>query len=349
MPSSQSLVYFLPWEKRDNFPELLEKSGATNEIVANDLVAIKIHFGEKGGDGFIKPDLVRPVIQFIKKQKAKPFLTDTGTIYFGERRNAVSHLVVAADHGFTQTKLQTPVIIADGLLGDDYVAVEINGKHFKKVKIASAINNAHSIIALSHFKGHLLAGFGGAIKNLGMGCGSRLGKFEMHSSVAPTLAPSLCKACGACVTRCAQNALSIVDDKITLNTTLCAGCGECVVACDYRALTITWNEGATRVQEKFVEYAAGAIKNKRAFYVNFVNHVTPNCDCQSKGEKEMVRDIGILASKDPLAIDQASYDLVLKKGGNVFTKAHPEIDGTVQLAYAEKIGLGTRNYKIIEI
>lgn len=344
---TKSKVYFLPWGKRDRLTELLDRSGAPDMVRPNDLVAVKLHFGEKGNDGYIKPDFVRPVLQMIRRRKGRPFLTDTGTIYNGKRTDAVSHLLLAAEHGFNQTRLATPVIIADGLKGDDYEEVEIKGSHFKKVKIAGAIRKADSIIALSHFKGHLLSGFGGAIKNLGMGCGARLGKFEMHSSVAPTLSAENCTACGACVAKCAQGALSIEDGKVHLNQTLCAGCGECVIVCDYRALSITWNEGAAGVQERFVEYALGAAKDKRSFYVNFVNHITPNCDCMGIKEEPLLPDVGIMAGNDPVAIDQASLDIVLERAGNVFEKAHPGIDGNVQLQYAEKLGLGQRKYELV--
>lgn len=346
---TKSRVYFLPWEKRDRLTELLDRSGAPDMVRPKDLVAVKLHFGEKGNDGYIKPELVRPVLQMVRRKRGQPFLTDTGTIYNGQRSDAVSHLLLAAEHGFNQTRLATPVIVADGLKGDDYEEVSIKGSHFKKVKIAGAIHKADSIIALSHFKGHLLSGFGGALKNLGMGCGARLGKFEMHSSVAPAITAENCTACGACVAKCAQGALSIGrGGRVSLNADLCAGCGECVIACNYHALSITWNKGAMEVQERFVEYALGAVRGRRAFYVNFVNHVTPNCDCLSKKERPLLPDVGIMASLDPVAIDQASLDIILERAGNVFEKAHPGIDGNLQLAHAEKLGLGQRRYELVE-
>jgi uncharacterized Fe-S center protein len=182
-----------------------------------------------------------------------------------------------------------------------------------------------------------------------MGCGARIGKFEMHSSVAPTYENKLCEKCGVCVGVCAQSAITLGKDGITLDGEKCVGCGECVVACPYGALKITWNEGAASVQERYVEYAAGALKEKRAFFINFVNHITPNCDCMGLKEESIAPDMGILASTDPLAIDQASLDLVLKTSGDVFRAAHPEVDSTVQLAHAEKMGLGSRKYEFVEI
>jgi uncharacterized Fe-S center protein len=342
-------VFFLPWDRRDELASLLERAGAARELKKGDYVAIKMHFGERGGEGFIEPKYVRPVLKLIRDAKAKAYLTDTNTIYHGPRNNAVGHLTVAAEHGFTQTKLQTPVVIADGLKGDDYRLVEVKGDHFSSVKVATGVYQADFLMVLSHFKGHLLTGFGGALKNLGMGCGARVGKFEMHSSVAPTYESQLCEKCGACVKVCAQTAITLGNDGIALDGDKCVGCGECVVACPYGALKITWNEGAASVQERYVEYAAGAVRGKRAFYVNFVNHITANCDCMGLKEKSIAPDIGILASTDPLAIDQASLDMVTKAAGDVFRTVHPEVDYTVQLTHAERMGLGARDYEIIEI
>ncbi len=339
----------LPWERRGELDQLLELSKAGQEIRKGDYVAIKMHFGERGGNGYIEPKYVRPVIKMIRARKAVPFLTDTNTIYHGPRNNAVGHLTVAAEHGFTQTKLQTPIVIGDGLKGDEYRSVPVDGKHFSEVKIAAGIRQADFLMVLSHFKGHLMAGFGGALKNLGMGCGARVGKFEMHSSVAPTYDQKACAVCGACVGVCAQGAISMRSDGIDLDRERCVGCGECVVACPYGALKITWNEGAAGVQERFVEYAAGAVAGKRVFYVNFVNHITPNCDCMGMKEKPLTGDVGILASADPLAIDQASLDLVVESAGDVFRAAHPDVDNSVQLAHAEFMKLGSRSYELVKL
>lgn len=351
MPSNpaKTQVFFLPWDARERLPELLVRSGAADHFLPGDLAAVKIHFGEKGNDGYVRPDLVRLILQLLRKYKARAYLTDTGTIYHGQRSNAVSHLILAADHGFTQTRLQVPVIIADGLKGDDFEEVAVDGDHFRSVKIAAGIRHADSLMVLSHFKGHLLSGFGGAVKNLGMGCGARLGKFEMHSGAAPTLTVDSCEGCGACVVRCEQKALTLSEGKVRLDPERCAGCGECVVVCDTRALSITWSQGTKAVQERFAEYAVGAVKDRRAFYLNFANHITPNCDCLSKGETPLLDDVGILASADPVAIDQASLDLIVARAGDVFRASHPEIDGTIQLAHAEKMGLGKRTYELVAL
>lgn len=315
-----------------------------------DFTAIKIHFGERGGDGYIKPKSVRPVIKAIRKLKANPFLTDTNTIYRGTRSDAVSHLVVAAEHGYSQTKMGVPIIIADGLRGTSFEEIPVDGTHFKRVKIAAEIMKVDSMVALSHVKGHLLCGFGGAIKNIGMGCGAKVGKYEMHSGTIPEFDRKVCKKCGACVAVCPQGAITLVEDGITIDITKCAGCGQCVAACDYGGLNIPWGQTPKAVQERFAEYAVGASKGKRCFFINFVNHITPNCDCMGTKETPIAPDVGILASVDPVAIDQASLDLMDKNAGHpVFKKLRPNIDHTVQLAHAEKMGLGSRKYELVEI
>ena len=182
-----------------------------------------------------------------------------------------------------------------------------------------------------------------------MGCGARIGKFEMHSSATPTLKERLCIGCGACQQACAHGAAAVVAKKASIDLSLCVGCGECVVACPTGAISITWNEGAAQVQERMAEYALGAVKDKRTFYVNFINHITPNCDCMGFKENPLMPDIGIVASADPVAIDKASYDLVLKNGGDVFKKAHPDVDGTVQIKRGSELGLGDPDYSLIQV
>ncbi|MFA4972616.1 MAG: DUF362 domain-containing protein [bacterium] len=347
--NKKSKVYMLPWARRKELTKFLAASRALDCVHEDDRCAVKMHFGEEGNDGYIRPELVKPVLEMIKKRKARPFLTDTCTIYHGPRNNAIGHLGVAADHGFTIESMGAPVIIADGLRGTDYQDIKVNGVHFSKVKIASGICEADSIVVLSHFKGHQLTGFGGAIKNLGMGCGARIGKFEMHSCATPAYEEADCIACGACAEVCAHGAATVENKKASINLKLCVGCGECVVACPTGALSITWSEGAAQVQERMVEYAMGAATDKRLSFVNFLNHITPNCDCLSRGERLMVPDIGILVSADPVAIDQASFDLVLKSGGDVFEDAHPGVDGRIQLARAAEMGLGSREYELVQI
>lgn len=348
--TQKSKVCYLPWDQKDRFEELLEIAGIGAQLGKDDFTAIKIHFGERGGDGYVSPKWVRPIAKAIRKAKAKPFITDTNTIYRGARSDAVSHLVVAAEHGFSQTKIGVPVVIADGLRGTSFEPIEVNGTHFKEVKIATEIANADSMIVVTHSKGHLLVGYGGALKNLGMGCGAKVGKYEMHAGTNPEVNAKACVKCGQCIVACPAEALSFVKEVITVDTERCVGCGQCVAACDYGCLNIPWSQPSMSVQERVAEYAFGAVKNKRIFCINFVNHITPNCDCMGTVEKPLMNDVGILASTDPVAIDQASLDLIAKKSGNdPLKKAHPDVDYTVQLAHAEKIGLGSRTYELVEI
>lgn len=347
--ASKSKVFFIPWREKDRLHDLIERSGLPEFVKTGDFVAVKIHFGEKGSDGFIKPDLVRPVLDAIRGRKGRPFLTDANTIYHGSRSDAVSHLLVAAEHGFSQTRLGAPLIIADGLTGGDFEMVEVSGRHFSRVKIASSIMKADAMIALSHFKGHLLTGFGGAIKNLGMGCAARPGKFEMHSTAKPTVKTNLCTGCAACIARCSHHALSLESGVIRFDESACTGCGDCIIVCKGGALTLTWNEGAASVQEKMAEYAVGAIKGRRTFCINFVNHITANCDCMGMKEEPLMPDVGILASADPVAIDKASLDLVVESGGDVFKEANPNADYNVQLRHAKGLGLGRLEYELISV
>ncbi len=353
--TAKSKVYFLELDQLDKLPALLKTAGIADVVKKDDLAAIKIHFGEKGNKGHIKPKEIKPVIKLAKELGASPFLTDANTIYRGERTDAVHHLNVAADHEFHLKFLGAPVVIADGLRGNSYVEVEVNPldhargkyKHFKKVKIAEAIYYADSMICLTHFKGHELTGFGGAIKNLGMGCAARPGKYEQHNSIVPQVQATNCTACGACIKWCSGEALHLENDQIVLTPEKCVGCGQCILACNFKVFSLPWNDSSKEVQEKIAEYAAGAAKDKRVIYVNFINFITKYCDCFKTVGQPIMPDIGIVVSLDPVAIDQASYDLTIKHAGKDILKEETGTDGSIQLKYAESLGLGTRQYELI--
>ncbi|HCJ65750.1 MAG TPA: 4Fe-4S ferredoxin [Elusimicrobia bacterium] len=372
----KSKVYFLDYQSKKNdhlkyLPELLEKINPREIIKENDFTAIKLTFGEKGNFGHLKPAEVKPVVEKIKTLGAHPFVTDANTIYVGERSDAVHHLQTASFHGFREETLGCPILIADGLRGNSYVEVEINPvrkvsnfsngvnlKHFKKVKIAHAIHYTDSIVFLTHFKGHEVTGFGGTLKNMGMGCGARAGKYEMHHSIVPEIVAENCTACGLCIKWCPSSALTLhvtlntlhKESKIFLDKNKCTGCGECILTCHYGAIKLPWNESVKNCQEKIVEYAYGAVKNKNFFCINFLQYITKYCDCYGRKEEPLIPDIGILVSTDPVAIDQASVDLVNKKfGKDFFRDIFPQIDWTIQLDYAEKIGLGSRKYELISV
>ncbi|MBN1622135.1 MAG: DUF362 domain-containing protein [Endomicrobiales bacterium] len=344
-----SQVYFLPWSKLDNFSDWLKSIKLFEAIKNRDFTAIKIHFGEKGNKGYIKPEFARKVAEKVKLRCGIPFLTDANTIYVGERADAVHHSVVANKHGFSIENCGCPIIIADGLRGNAGVDIEVNLKHFKKVSVSNAIANADFIIFMSHFKGHEVSGFGGALKNIGMGCAIRAGKYAMHDKVHPKVMIERCNGCASCIKWCSANALKLENKKIVMLKEKCVGCGECILSCPQGVFQIPWDEKTGAVQEKIVEYACGAVKNKPHFSINFLNFITKYCDCYRTKEEPLLADIGVLASSDPVALDQASIDMVNKKYRKDFARdMFPEIDWELQLKYAEKIGLGKRQYTLAE-
>ncbi|UCD86348.1 MAG: DUF362 domain-containing protein [Desulfobacterales bacterium] len=328
-------------------------------------VAVKLHFGETGNTAYVRPVFVRKIVDMIKEAGGSPFLTDANTLYVGTRSDSVAHLRTATLNGFTYAVVDAPLIIADGLRGGNETAVTVNLKQFKKVYIGSEIVRADAIVSVAHFKGHELSGFGGTIKNLGMGCASRKGKLAQHSTVTPKVKRKKCEGCGECVEYCAQKAISLIDEKAKINRKKCVGCGECIIVCPNQAIQIQWDQTIPVFLENMVEYTAGVLKGKKdsATFLNFIIQVSPACDCYSHSDAPIVPDIGIVASTDPVAIDQASADLVnnaeglrtscltknFKPGKDKFRALYPKVDWEIQLEYAEEIGLGTRSYELIKI
>lgn len=328
-------------------------------VKRNEPCAIKLHFGEYGNDTYLHPPYVRHVVDKVLKAGAKPFLTDSTTLYSGMRHNAVDHLNVACMHGFAQAVVNAPVIIADGLFGENDIPVAINQKHFREVYIADAICRAPAMVVLSHFKGHEMAGFGGAIKNLAMGGASVRGKRDQHATHVQ-IDESKCVGCGQCVKVCPQNALELVNGKSHVDTARCIGCFECITVCPVKAISIDWATEMEPFVERMTEYALGVVKGreKRICYINFVLNVTPDCDCVEWSDAPLVADIGILASTDPVALDQACFDLVnkapaldpkLAEAADKFSARWPHTRGEVQLSYGEQIGLGNREYSLERI
>ena len=346
---------------------LLEHAGLAEGVKPQSMTAIKIHFGEEGNASFIRPILVRPVVDAIHALEGKAFITDTNTLYVGSRSDAVSHLETAIRHGFNFPVINAPVLIADGLRGNSTHTVKVGLRHFQEVKIAAEIFNADAMVVLSHFKGHELPGFGGALKNLGMGCAGREGKLSQHSNISPKVTRKRCVGCGQCLSWCPAGAITLDDEsgKAVIDNDLCVGCGECIVICPQKAINIRWNETIPVFQEKMVEYAYGACQGKRerCFFVNFVVQVSPACDCYGHNDMPIVADIGLLASRDPVALDQACADLVIAAPGlpgsalgseigagcDKFKVLYPEVNWRPQLAYAEEIGLGSRSYVLEKI
>lgn len=339
--------YKSPLEK---IKKLLNKCNVSNIFKEGEITAVKLHFGELGNTAFIRPIYLRPVLESLKELKTRPFLTDTNSLYVGMRTNSVDHLHNANLNGFNYSTLQAPIIIADGLRGENTKNIEVNLEIFKKVKLASDIINAEGLVVLSHFKGHEISGFGGAIKNLSMGCASRQGKLEMHSQTKPVVKQSICTACGRCVANCPADAI-IIKEKAVI-TSKCIGCARCISVCPVEAVNVVWNETAENTQKKMVEYAYGVDKKfkNKVIYLNFLTSISPACDCYPGNDKPVGHDIGFLASDDPIAIDKASFDLVVKEvGRDPFKEEYPEIDSNIQFNYAKKIGFGSTEYNLIEV
>ncbi|MDR3244482.1 MAG: DUF362 domain-containing protein [Elusimicrobiota bacterium] len=346
----KSKVYFLPWDRKEELAPFLKKAQVFEHIKAKNFTALKIHFGEDGNNGYIKPEYVKQVVKIAREKTAFPFLIDASTLYSGQRSDAYHHLLIANKHGFNIDNCGCPIIIADGLRGNTDIAIEVNLKHCKKVFIASDIALADNYIFLSHFKGHEMTGFGGVLKNIGMGSGSKSGKYVMHDNSKPQINTDKCVACGVCVKWCNQRALEIKNGKISMDTNKCVGCGQCIVNCPNGVFNLEWSSGSESVQEKIVEYAAGVLKGKKSSSVNFLNHISKYCDCFAFTKNEpLMDDIGIVAGIDPVAVDQASYDIVNKAyGKNFFTYLYPDLNPEIQLEYAQEIGLGSRDYDLIK-
>jgi hypothetical protein len=344
---------------------LADQAGLSEIVNPDDLVAIKLHFGEKGGHAYIRPTFVRSIVEQVKGTGGKPFLTDSSTLYPGERKEAVSALTCAIENGFAYAVVGAPLIMSDGLRGHSARRVAVPGELLSEVDIGQEILEADAMIVLSHFKCHELTGFGGAIKNLAMGCSSREGKLEQHSTVAPGISQKHCTACGACLKACAHDAIDLGSGKAVIAEERCTGCGRCITICEPQAIRINWNEEASLVMKKMAEYSLGAISGKtgKVLFINFITQVSPACDCYGHSDAPIVPDLGILASTDPVALDQACVDLVNRArglpdtamqsghqpGSDKFRGVYPKIDWEVQLEHGEKTGLGRREYELVPL
>lgn len=349
----------------DKISNLLKSCELDRIIAEGDLTAVKLHFGEKGNHTFIRPIFIKRIVEDIKKAGGKPFLTDSSTLYPGERKEAVSALQCGIENGFAYAVVNAPLIMCDGIKGQNAVNVAVAGELLKSVSIGAEIVEADALIAVSHFKCHELTGFGGALKNLGMGCSSRAGKMQQHSTVAPKVADKFCTGCAVCLKSCAHNAIAIIEGKAKIDPAACVGCSRCITACALKAINIQWNESSSLVMKKIAEYAAGAVANKagKAVFLNFITQVSPACDCYGHSDAPIVNDIGICASTDPVALDQACADLVNsaagnrntalanghEPGGDKFRGVYPEIDWEVQLEHAQQMGIGNREYELVKI
>jgi hypothetical protein len=350
-------VFFIPvadLEADESICQKLEKAITTNDwlafVKARDLVAFKTHFGEENSQGYVRPLNFTMLAKLVKKKNGQPFLTDTATLYSGLRANAVGHIELAQRHGFGYENTRIPLIMADGLTGDEEIDVPIPGKLYQKVKIASMIVKAQSLVVVSHFTGHMVSGFGAALKNMGMGCSSRRGKLAQHSTATPSVKKKNCTACAACATWCPVQAITMKEQIAQIDKKKCIGCAECLTVCRFDAIGYNWSETYEKLQRKIVEHAWGVAKAKqdKVLYINFLNRISKDCDCMG-GFKKISPDIGVLIAFDPVAIDAASLDLVEQKTGQALAKLSYDIPYRVQIDYAREIGFGNPDYQLVEI
>lgn len=350
---------------------LIKAAGIGDIDMDGKFVAVKMHFGELGNLSFLRPNYARAVVDVVKEFGGVPFLTDCNTLYPGSRKNAIEHLYCAWENGFTPMTVGCPIIIGDGLKGTDDIEVTVEGgEYIDKAKIGRAVMDADIFISLSHFKGHETTGFGGAIKNIGMGCGSRAGKKAQHMNGQPEIDHELCRGCRACLRECANDGLSFDEStrKMSINTQNCVGCGRCIGACNFDAIAFA-NYAATKdLNCRMAEYTKAVIQNRPNFHVSLIVDVSPNCDCHAENDAPILPNIGMFASFDPLALDQACVDACLKATPlpnsqlaeamekEDFCDHHDHFENTTPnseyktcLAHAEKIGLGTRDYEIVVV
>ena len=355
----------------DKLKKLIEKAGIDSIDMDSKFVAIKIHFGEPGNLSFLRPNFAKVVADKVTSLGGRPFLTDCNTLYVGRRKHALEHLAAAQENGFSPLSTGCQMIIADGLKGTDEMEVPLEGcDHFQSAFIGRAIMDADIFISLTHFKGHELTGFGGAIKNIGMGCGSRAGKTDQHSNGKAQIVSALCRGCKKCMKECANNGLEFNPEtkKMRVITENCVGCGRCLGACNFDAISFEQDSAVADLNRRMAEYAKAVVDGRPQFHVSLVMDITPNCDCHDENDTYILPDVGIFASFDPVALDQACADACLKQkplpGSQLwdnmcrsdfvdlkdhFRNSRPESEWQSCLEHAEKIGLGSREYELVVI
>lgn len=352
----------------DKLDKLCRKAGIAEIDFSKKFAAIKMHFGEPGNTASIRPVYAAKIAAIVRELGGTPFLTDSNTLYSGRRANAPDHLRAAAENGFTETTVGCEILIADGLKGTEYREIEIGAKHCKTAKIGSGVADADILICLSHFKGHDLTGFGGALKNLGMGSASRGGKLVMHSASKPVFNREKCVGCGICVKNCAWGAIVLdAEHRAVMDPVKCVGCGQCIAMCRYDAVNPNWEDtGSVQAAcERMAEYAWAVVKDRPSFHVNLIVDVSPNCDCWDMSDAPIVPNIGFAASFDPVALDKACLDLVNQapampgsaltdkegwtEGRDKFTALWPSTDWRFMLEHAQALGAGNMEYELVKL
>lgn len=372
-----SKVYYTDFRcKADESPatklkRLIKAAGLGNIDMDGKFVAIKMHFGELGNMSYLRPNYAKAVVDFVRQHGGKPFLTDCNTLYPGSRKNAIEHLYCAWENGFTPLTVGCPVIIGDGLKGTDDIAVPVHGgEYVKEAKIGRAVMDADIFISLNHFKGHEMAGFGGAIKNIGMGCGSRAGKKDQHCNGKPVVNQLLCRGCRMCVKECANNGLKfdVESRKMQVLPENCVGCGRCIGACNFDAIRFSEDAAVRELNCRMAEYAKAVVDGRPNFHISLICDVSPTCDCHAGNDAPILPDVGMFASTDPLALDKACVDVCLKQtplpdsvlSENMalpdfidrcdhFDNANPNAEYRTCLEHASKIGLGNLVYESIYV
>ncbi|MBN1696298.1 MAG: DUF362 domain-containing protein [Spirochaetales bacterium] len=330
---------------------VLEASAFDDVMMKKSKVGVKLHVGEGGNTTFVSPEIIKAIVSRIKRNGGFPFLTETQTLYKGNRSNAIDHLNQAYAHGFTPKNVGAPFIMADGLLGDSEMEVNIEGRLYKRVSIAREITKTDVLILCSHPTGHMKSGLGASIKNLGMGCASRKGKLRQHSAIKPYVKASACTLCGKCISWCPRDAVIEKEKSAFIIEEKCIGCGQCLTVCAFDAVKYNWAVEAGELQKRMAEHALGVVSEKRdrIYFLNFLFDMTAECDCWDRPQKPVMEDIGVLASSDPVAIDQATLDITRERtGSDLGRKSFPLIDPEDQLRHGEEIGLGRREYTLIK-
>ena len=371
----KSKVYFTDFRTRvgvsltEKLQRIIKKAGITDIDMDGKFVAIKMHFGELGNLSYLRPNYAKAVADVVKECGGKPFLTDCNTLYPGSRKNALEHLDCANINGFNTITTGCQIIIGDGLRGTDDITVPVrNGEYCKEAYIGRAVMDADIFISLTHFKGHESTGFGGAIKNIGMGCGSRAGKMQQHNSGKPIVHDDLCRGCRRCAKECGSDAITYENGKAVINQDICKGCGRCIGACVFDAIeNQNWNANEI-LGRKMAEYSQAVCDGRPTFHISLVRDISPNCDCHGENDAPILPDVGIFASFDPVALDQACVDVCLhatpmpnsQLSDNLadphwhhhhdnFLDSNPNVRWKETLEHAEKIGLGTREYELIQM
>ncbi len=355
----KSKVYFIRVNDSDSvdiikskLERLIRVSEALDFIRKGVRVAMKMHFGEEGNTGYVRPEYIRAISDNLNKKQADHFLSDTNTLYRGRRTNSAEHLKLAYEHGFTEEACGSRVLIPDDTKKEEISEVLVKRKFIKTAKIARIFLEADVILGIAHFKGHMMTGFAGALKNIGMGCAVRGGKLAQHCDISPFVRIENCIGCKDCLKVCPTGTVFIKDDKAYIDPEKCIGCASCIAACVENAIEINWEAGGGNIQEKMVEYANAILKDKqsKSVFINFATKITKECDCLAKDDPRIAPDVGILVSIDPVSIDKASLDLTIEAAGrDIFKEAHPSRDGLKQLRYACELGLGNLEYELIEV